>query len=130
MNDELINEQTADTQSTTTAEDYIEAIKNLKQTTVDKSAYVLKGLDNIDILHITGLDAYELGLGSLSNTAESHICTLYLVLTLLEVNDDKIVRLGLLTLFERAVLLQDVLLHLLLRSLSRCDRVVYDLILL
>jgi len=39
MNDELINEQTADTQSTTTAEDYIEAIKNLKQTTVDKSAY-------------------------------------------------------------------------------------------
>ena len=39
MNDELINDQTADTQSTTTAEDYIEAIKNLKQTTVDKSAY-------------------------------------------------------------------------------------------
>ena len=39
MNDELINEQTADTQSTTTAEDYIEAIKNLKQTDVDKSAY-------------------------------------------------------------------------------------------
>lgn len=39
MNDELINDQTADTKSTTTAEDYIEAIKNLKQTTVDKSAY-------------------------------------------------------------------------------------------
>lgn len=34
-----ISEQTADTQSTTTAEDYIEAIKNLKQTTVDKTAY-------------------------------------------------------------------------------------------
>ena len=37
---ELLNEQTAEnTQSTTTAEDYIEAIKNLKQTTVDKTAY-------------------------------------------------------------------------------------------
>ena len=36
----LLNEQTAEnTQSTTTAEDYIEAIKNLKQTTVDKTAY-------------------------------------------------------------------------------------------
>ena len=35
----LINEQTAQTTSTTTAEDYIEAIKNLKQTTVDKTAY-------------------------------------------------------------------------------------------
>lgn len=36
---ELLNEQTAETVSTTTAEDYIEAIKNLKQTTVDKTAY-------------------------------------------------------------------------------------------
>lgn len=36
---ELLNEQTADTTTTTTAEDYIEAIKNLKQTTVDKTAY-------------------------------------------------------------------------------------------
>lgn len=36
---ELLNEQTAETTSTTTAEDYIEAIKNLKQTTVDKTAY-------------------------------------------------------------------------------------------
>ena len=35
----LINEQPAETTSTTTAEDYIEAIKNLKQTTVDKTAY-------------------------------------------------------------------------------------------
>ena len=35
----LINEQAAETTSTTTAEDYIEAIKNLKQTTVDKTAY-------------------------------------------------------------------------------------------
>ena len=34
-----VSEQTADTISTTTAEDYIEAIKNLKQTTVDKTAY-------------------------------------------------------------------------------------------
>lgn len=35
----LNSENTADTISTTTAEDYIEAIKNLKQTTVDKTAY-------------------------------------------------------------------------------------------
>lgn len=34
-----VSEQTAETTSTTTAEDYIEAIKNLKQTTVDKTAY-------------------------------------------------------------------------------------------
>ena len=34
-----VSEQTAETVSTTTAEDYIEAIKNLKQTTVDKTAY-------------------------------------------------------------------------------------------
>ena len=41
MQDEkILNEQTAEnTQSTTTAEDYIEAIKNLKQNTVDKTAY-------------------------------------------------------------------------------------------
>ena len=37
--EKLINEQPAETTSTTTAEDYIEAIKNLKQTTVDKTAY-------------------------------------------------------------------------------------------
>ena len=37
--EKLINEQPADTTTTTTAEDYIEAIKNLKQTTVDKTAY-------------------------------------------------------------------------------------------
>lgn len=37
---ELLNsENTAETTSTSTAEDYIEAIKNLKQTTVDKTAY-------------------------------------------------------------------------------------------
>ena len=36
---QLVNEQPAETTSTTTAEDYIEAIKNLKQTTVDKTAY-------------------------------------------------------------------------------------------
>ena len=35
----LNSENTAETTSTTTAEDYIEAIKNLKQTTVDKTAY-------------------------------------------------------------------------------------------
>ena len=35
----LDSENTAETTSTTTAEDYIEAIKNLKQTTVDKTAY-------------------------------------------------------------------------------------------
>jgi hypothetical protein len=35
----LDSENTADTPSTSTAEDYIEAIKNLKQTTVDKTAY-------------------------------------------------------------------------------------------
>ena len=34
-----VSEQTAETTSTSTAEDYIEAIKNLKQTTVDKTAY-------------------------------------------------------------------------------------------
>ena len=40
MEKDLINEQTAEnTQSTTTAEDYIEAIKSLKQNTVDKTAY-------------------------------------------------------------------------------------------
>lgn len=37
--EKLVNEQPAETTSTTTAEDYIEAIKNLKQTTVDKTAY-------------------------------------------------------------------------------------------
>ena len=37
--EKLLNEQPAETTSTTTAEDYIEAIKNLKQTTVDKTAY-------------------------------------------------------------------------------------------
>ena len=38
--EKLINEQPAeDIQSTTTAEDYIEAIKSLKQNTVDKTAY-------------------------------------------------------------------------------------------
>ena len=36
----VISEQTAEeAKSTSTAEDYIEAIKNLKQTTVDKTAY-------------------------------------------------------------------------------------------
>lgn len=35
----LNSENTADTISTTTAEDYIEAIKSLKQNTVDKTAY-------------------------------------------------------------------------------------------
>ena len=38
-NENLINEQTADNRSTTTAEDYIDAIKNLKQNSVDKAAY-------------------------------------------------------------------------------------------
>ena len=38
--EKLINEQPAEeTTSTTTAEDYIEAIKSLKQNTVDKTAY-------------------------------------------------------------------------------------------
>lgn len=38
--EKLINEQPAEeNQSTTTAEDYIEAIKSLKQNTVDKTAY-------------------------------------------------------------------------------------------
>lgn len=35
----LDSENTAETTSTTTAEDYIEAIKSLKQNTVDKTAY-------------------------------------------------------------------------------------------
>ena len=40
MEKDLINEQPAENnQSTTTAEDYIEAIKSLKQNTVDKTAY-------------------------------------------------------------------------------------------
>lgn len=39
-NEQLLNsENTAETTSTTTAEDYIEAIKSLKQNTVDKTAY-------------------------------------------------------------------------------------------
>ena len=39
MEKDLINEQPAENKSTTTAEDYIDAIKNLKENTVDKAAY-------------------------------------------------------------------------------------------